>query len=478
MEVHVSLLGRTDLSGEIYRQLRRAILDGQLRPSDLLPPTRELARALSVSRTTVTIAYDRLQGEGLVDSHVGSGTFVSGHTSSARPQAKRNRTESALQPRPVWRTIPLSTAFARPAQFDFRTGLPDISMFPFETWRRLLVRQLRSGALGTGTYADPAGDHGLRRALARHIGISRGVQTSPEDIVITSGTQQAFDVIARVLLAPGDRVAVEDPGYVPPRLLFQSLGARVLGIPVDRQGLVVGELPNNCRLVYVTPSHQYPLGMSMSPARRLALLEWAQRHDAAIIEDDYDSEFRFGGRPLEPLQTLDTSGRVIYVGSFSKTLLPTLRLGFAVMPPSLRDAAHRAKYVTDWHTSGPAQAALASFIDEGGFARHLRKMSATYRARHELLTNGLARDFADQLEVIRSAAGLHVTATARTASVELLNNVARRASDAGVEVQQLAAFALNPPARPGLVLGYGAIATSHIEEGLRRLRRCFDEGSG
>jgi GntR family transcriptional regulator/MocR family aminotransferase len=213
--------------------------------------------------------------------------------------------------------------------------------------------------------------------------------------------------------------------------------------------------------------------MSMSPARRLALLEWAQRHDAAIIEDDYDSEFRFGGRPLEPLQTLDTSGRVIYVGSFSKTMLPTLRLGFAVMPPSLRDAAQRAKYVTDWHTSVPAQAALASFIDEGGFARHLRRMNATYRARHEMLTTILARDFADHLEVIPSAAGLHVTALARTATSEQLSDVAGRAADAGVEVQQLSSFALSRPAPAGLLLGYGAIPTSHIEEGLRRLRNCF-----
>jgi GntR family transcriptional regulator/MocR family aminotransferase len=313
----------------------------------------------------------------------------------------------------------------------------------------------------------------LRHAIARHVAVSRGVQASAEDIVITNGTQQAIDVVARVLLVPGDRVAVEDPGYVPPRLLFQSLGARVIGISVDRQGLVVDQLHNTCRLVHVTPSHQYPLGMSMAPARRLALLEWARRHDAAIIEDDYDTEFRFGGRPLEPLQTLDTSGRVIYVGSFSKTMLPTLRLGFAVLPPSLRDAAHRAKYVTDWHTSGPAQAALASFIDGGGFARHVRKMNATYRARHELLSTILARDFSDQLEVIPSAAGLHVTATARKVSAERLSEIVQCASAAGVEVQQLSAFAISGPAQAGLVLGYGAISTDNIEEGLRRLRSCF-----
>jgi GntR family transcriptional regulator/MocR family aminotransferase len=212
----------------------------------------------------------------------------------------------------------------------------------------------------------------------------------------------------------------------------------------------------------------------MALSRRFALLDWAKRHQTPIVEDDYDSEFRFGGRPIEPLQTLDTNGLVIYVGSFSKTLLPTLRLGFAIIPPSLRDAVHRAKYVTDWHTSLPAQAALARFISDGGFARHLRKTSATYRARRHLLTHVLARDFADQLEVIPSVAGLHVSALARHASAEQLDAIVRSATDAGVEVQQLSSFALEPPARPGLVLGYGAIPTERIEEGLRRLRTCFD----
>jgi GntR family transcriptional regulator/MocR family aminotransferase len=473
MEVHVSLVGRTDLSGEIYRQLRRAILDGRLRPGDPLPPTRELARRLSVSRTTVTVAYDRLWGEGFVTARVGAGTFVSEHAATARQTARRDRADGPLRPRPVWTSIPLSTAFARPAQFDFRTGLPDVSLFPFKTWRRLLMHQLRQAAMSSGSYAHPAGHRGLRAAIARHIGISRGVETSPEDIVITSGTQQALDLLARVLLAPGDRVAVEDPGYMPPRLLFTSLGARVTGIPVDRHGLVVEHLPGDTRLVYVTPSHQYPLGISMTLARRLALLEWAERHNAAVVEDDYDSEFRYGGRPIEPLQTLDTSGRVIYIGSFSKTLLPTLRLGFAVVPPSVRDAVHRAKYVADWHTSLPMQAALASFIEDGGFARHLRRLNATYRARHDLLIDVLMRDFADLLEVIPSAAGLHVAALARTASAEQVGGIVRRASEAGVAVQELALFAFERSAQPGLVLGYGAIPARCIEAGLGRLRSCF-----
>jgi GntR family transcriptional regulator/MocR family aminotransferase len=276
-----------------------------------------------------------------------------------------------------------------------------------------------------------------------------------------------------VLVAPGQTVAVEDPGYQPPRLLFRSHGLQVAGVPVDDEGLVVDALPPDARFVYVTPSHQYPLGMAMSLPRRIALLAWAERHDAAIIEDDYDSEFRFGGRPIEPLQMLDRSGRVIYVGSFSKTLLPTLRLGFIVTPPSLRDAMHRAKYVTDWHTAMAHQAVLARFIDSGDFARHLRKMRAIYEKRHDLVRLTLERDFSEHLEVIPAAAGLHLTALARNPHAGDLQAVQRRASDRGVEVHDLARIA-GAPASQGLMLGYGAIATDRIQEGLRLLRDSFE----
>jgi GntR family transcriptional regulator/MocR family aminotransferase len=300
---------------------------------------------------------------------------------------------------------------------------------------------------------------------------------SADDITVTNGTQQALDILTRVLLAPGDRVAVEDPGYPAPRRLFNARGLRVVGVPVDWEGLVVKALPRRVHAVYVTPSHQYPLGMSMTLRRRQELLAWAERSDAAIIEDDYDSEFRFGGRPLEPLRTLDTGGRVVYVGSFSKTLLPSLRLGFIVAPPSIRSAVHKAKCVSDWHTPTLSQMVLARFIDDGTFARHLRGVNAVYRDRHEMLTSLLARDFADQLELVPSTTGLHVAALARTASVEDIATVAARAADAGVAVQDLSSFAVGDTARAGVVLGYGAISTGQIEEGLRRLRRCFKQGS-
>ena len=474
MTFHVSLVGRTNLSREIYRQIRDAIIKGVLRGGERLPPTRVLARTLSVSRLTVTVAYELLTSEGFAASRVGAGTFVSEDASRSKADARRHDVEGLLRPRPIWESVPLPRALAAPAMFEFRTGIPDGSLFPHQLWRGLLLRAARAEATARATYGDPAGEPALREAIARSIGVSRGVTTSADDVTVTNGTQQALDILTRVLLEPGDRVAVEDPGYWPPRRIFETLGARIVAVPVDREGLIVNAIPRRVRAVYVTPSHQYPLGVSMSLARRRSLLAWAERNDAAIIEDDYDSEFRFGGRPLEPLHTLDIAGRVIYVGTFSKTLLPSLRLAFIVLPKSLRSAVHRAKFLSDWHSPTLLQAALARFIDDGLFARHLRRVNAVYRERHERVTTTLTRDFADYLELYPSTTGLHVAARARHASVATVAEVARRAAADGVAVQLLSSFAVAERRQAGLVLGYGGIATNDIEEGLRRLRRSFD----
>ncbi|MCV0395756.1 MAG: PLP-dependent aminotransferase family protein [Rhizobiaceae bacterium] len=471
---HVSLVGRRDLSGEIYRQIRKAILGGRLRPEDRLPPSRELARTLAVSRATVTVAYERLAGEGFVVCQQGAGTFVSEWAARAGHGRARRRSEGTIQARPVWQSIPLPTAFDRPARFDFRTGLPDATLFPHRKWRPLVTRVLRSNERASIiTYEHPAGHRDLRAAIARHIGHSRGIEASMDDIIVTNGTQQALDILARVLLEPGDRIAVEDPCYEAPRRLFESLGIRVVGVPVDRDGLVVDALPRGVRAVYVTPSHQYPLGVTMTLARRQALLAWADRNDAVVIEDDYDGEFRFEGRPLEPLQTLDATGRVIYVGSFSKTMLPTLRLGFLVAPSSLRMAVQKAKYVSDWHTSTLEQAALAAFISDGGFARHVRRVGRIYRERREMIADVIRRDFADHLELVPSSLGLHLTAVSRKATVDQITEIRDRAADVGVAIHRLAFFAVGETAQTGIVLGYGAIPTADISEGLRLLRACF-----
>jgi GntR family transcriptional regulator/MocR family aminotransferase len=265
---------------------------------------------------TVTVAYERLLAEGLVTARVGAGTFVSDRVPRAAT-LHDTPTVGAIRGRATWDSVPLPSAFARPARYDFRTGLPDASLFPHRAWRRLVSQSMRAAEAAAGIYQQPAGLSELRGAIARHVAISRGVAARPGNVTITNGTQQALDILARVLLAPGDAIAVEDPGYEPPRRLFASLGLRVIGVRVDADGLVVSALPSGIRAAYVTPSHQYPLGMAMTPRRRAALLEWAERNGAAIIEDDYDSEFRFGGRPLQALQTLDEHGRVIYVGTFS-----------------------------------------------------------------------------------------------------------------------------------------------------------------
>jgi GntR family transcriptional regulator/MocR family aminotransferase len=478
MDFHISLVGRKDLSGEIYRQLLRAILDQRLRPGDRLPSSRELARALVVARATVTAAYERLSGEGFVEVRQGAGTFVSELAAQAGRDTPTQRSSGVLQPRPIWESIVLPTVFDKPPRFDFRTGLCDASLFPDREWRQAVTRALRSSTTTGGAYEHPAGHRDLRTAIVRHIGISRSIKASADDVIITNGTQQAFDLLARVLLAPGDGIAVESPGYAPPKQLFKTLGIRMVGVPVDREGLVVDALPCDVRAAYVTPSHQYPLSVTLTLARREALLAWAEQNNAAIIEDDYDSEFRFGERPLEPLQTLDTKGRVVYVGSFSKTMLPALRLGFLVTPPSLRAALHKAKYVSDFHSSILAQAALARFIDDGVFARHVRRATAIYRQRHEMIADVISRDFTDHLELIPSTTGLHVSALVRTMSAHQIAAVTRRAAERGVAVQLLSSQVLSPLAvspLPGIMLGYGAIATSHIEEGLSLLRTCFDE---
>jgi GntR family transcriptional regulator / MocR family aminotransferase len=396
-------------------------------------------------------------------------------TPSRPPPTGPGRPAGRCGPGPGGTTCPLPTAFARAAEFDFRPGLPDAQLFPYRTWRQLLARQLRPAAVGNGAYGDPAGHPGLRQAIARHLGVARAVLAGPEDVVVTNGTQQAVDLVARVLLDPGDRVAVEAPGYWPPRRLLASLGMDVAGVPVDAEGLVVEAIPAGTRMVLVTPSHQFPLGMVMSLPRRLALLAWAERNHAAIVEDDYDSEFRYGDRPIEPLQTLDRGGRVVYVGSFSKTMLATLRLGFVVAPQPLAGALAAAKFVTDWHTALPLQAALAGFLDQGWFARHVRRMRGVYADRHRRIVEVLGDRFADHLKMIPASAGLHVAATAPAMSEEELAAVLAGASAAGVELLPLSRFDFGRPSQPGMALGYGAIPTERIDEGLRRLRAAFDQ---
>ncbi|WP_431925459.1 PLP-dependent aminotransferase family protein [Amycolatopsis tucumanensis] len=468
MDIQIELGAGRGRRDAIYRQIREAILDGRLRDGDALPPTRELAQRLAVSRNTVSAAYDRLVAEGFLESRVGAGTFVgAGARRDGRPP---DRGPASLTPVPVWDDVPRPPdRFREQPSFDFRSGAPDVSLFPFDTWRRLVTQQLRRSRHDVLTYGDPRGHPALREAIARHIGVSRAVRVTADDVLVTNGSQQAVDLAARVLVEPGARVAVEDPGYPPPRQLFATLGARPVGVPVDDEGIVVDAIPGDCRLVYVTPSHQFPLGVSMSMARRVALIDWARRHDAAILEDDYDTEFRYTGRPLEPLRSLDSSGRVLYIGSFSKVLLPGLRLGFLVAPPGLRPALAKAKYLTDWHSASLTQAALAEFMDSGEFARHIRRTRREYAARREVVCRVVAREFPD-LRLIPSSAGLHVSAFSATP----VRPMVRAARQAGVRIYTLGDFTGVRDALDGLVFGFGAIPRDRIEPGLRELRAFAD----
>lgn len=481
LEVSINLpqRGSRDLLGALHRQLRAAILDGRLKPGLRLPPTRAFAAAFGVSRNTAVATYDLLLSEGYVATRPGAGTYVADvrPLPGAREGHARNP-DSAGHLSAFWRRAAAQALPAPqpPPRFDFRPGLPDNGLFPFDVWRRLSGRALRALARAPAAYAEPQGRPLLREAIAQHVSFARAVACHAEDIVVTAGAQQAFDLLARILVTPGRTVvALEDPGYPPLRTAFMAAGAVIAPVPVDGEGLVVGKLPANTKVICVTPSHQFPLGTAMSLQRRTALLDFARAHRAVVIEDDYDGEFRLVGRPLDALQTLDRTGSVFYVGTFSKSLFPALRLGFVVAPPWARAALVTAKQLSDWHGAVLAQDTLAAFIVEGHLARHIRKMRKVYGERRRVLLNQLSRDFDEHLQPITSAAGLHVAALS-TSSVPA-DAIVQRARRHDLGLYSLRSFYAGKASRHGLLFGYGAIDERGIREGLTRLRRVWDGSS-
>jgi GntR family transcriptional regulator/MocR family aminotransferase len=471
MDVHITLDPVGERTNGIYRQLAAAIIEGRLAAGEALPPSRSLAVTLGVSRTTVAVAYDRLGAEGFTVTRQGAGTFVAdGRVPGPGRRAPRGHGVTA---RPVWSGMNVGAIEHSRTAFDFAIGIPDPTLFPLVAWRRQVASELQPGSAVLDDYGHPAGLLRLRAAIARQIGVSRSVRAGADDVIVTSGAQQAFDLVARVLVAPGDLIAVEEPGYPPVRLLFESLRATVVGVRVDEHGIVVSELPSRAKLVYTTPSHQFPTGVRMSLGRRLELLAWAEASNAVIIEDDYDSEFHYGGGALDPLQSLDRSGRVLYVGTFSKTLVPALRVGFLVAPESLHPALIVAKRLSDWHTDIVTQGALARLLDEGAFASHVRRANRIYAGRRERIIDGVARELSRWLDVVPSVAGLHLFAQLRADLPLHVPVVTDAAAAAGVGIQSIARFARNDDSeqsRRGFVLGYGAIDEASIDHGLRRLR--------
>lgn len=470
MELHIRLQGRKGLADQLYQQLRAGIDSGHLAAGTQLPPTRLLAEQLGVSRKTVAEAYSRLTYDNLLSGVVGRGTFIT---------PRKPLQASDAQPIPLaaadtlqrWQqraTVLAGQAQEAPSRHDFVGGASSKAQFPFDQWRSCLQYALRRSQRHPQRHFPAQGLPELREAIAHHIAFARGVHCSAADVLVCNGAQQALDLIARVLIEPGCQVAMEDPGYPPARQLFLALGAHVQAVPVDDEGMCVEQIADGTRLIYVTPSHQFPLGMPMSERRRTALLARAAELGALIIEDDYDCEFRYQGPASDALQRLDRHGLVAYVGTFSKTLLPELRLGYAVLPPSVLRAACAAKHLTDWHSPPLQQWALARFISEGHLNKHIRRCHEVYSARRERILARLGSDLAPWLTAVPANAGFHLSALARPGiDVELLVTLARKVE---VGLYSLAPFFSEAPVRPGLLFGFGAIELLDIDPALDRVR--------
>ncbi len=470
MDIHVSLAGRGDLSARIYRQLLEAIVDGRLRSGERLPPSRELARQLAVSRNTVGVAYERLGAEGFLVGRVGAGTYVSTEPLT-RVRGRRAPGGRGVNPRRIWKQLPEPVPLpAETAPYDFSVGVPDLRLFPWETWRRLISHELRLTSVHSGDYGDPAGHAGLRAAVARHIGISRSVRAAPDDVLVTHGAQQALDLIGRVLIEPGMNVGVEEPGYRPARALFASLGAKVVSVPVDDEGLDAAAIPrigpSGVRDAITSLPDGY--GDVIDQTDRVARLG----RPATTLSSSRTTTTASSATPivpLDPLQSLDRGGRVIYVGSFSKTMLPLLRVGFLVAPSSLQAALRTAKQLSDWAGDVTTQAALARFLDEGMLARHIRRTIREYAVRRDEIIATIGRDLVGLLEVVPSAAGMHLCARAVPGATVAWSRVVERVRADGVVARSLAGFYAGTSIHNGLVLGFGAIPRDRVGEGMRRL---------
>ncbi len=458
---------------QVYDGVRQAILDRRVLPGSRLPPTRALAEDLGVSRTTVVLAYERLASEGYLEGRGSAGSFVAPvrltcHLPPPAPPAPRGD-------RPIARALPAGTdglARIRPAPTPFRLGEPAIDRFPMRLWARLYGRRARRGGGALLGYGSHGGYAPLRAAIAAYVRAARGVNASEHQVILTRGAQQAIDLLGRLLLVPGDAVWLEDPGYLSARALFQLAGARLIGVPVDAEGLDVaaGErLEPQARLAYVSPSHHFPLGRTMSLSRRLALLAWARRVDGWIVEDDFDSEFRYAPATIPSLQGLDSGQRVIYLGTFSKTVFPALRLGYLIVPEHLIEAFHRAQTLLDHLAPSLEQATLTEFLEEGHFTRHVRRMRTEYGLRQEALLEAMRQEVPEELEAERADTGMHLIGWLRARSLHD-RRVSQMAWSAGVEAAPLSPYTLITPQPPALLLGFAAIRPDQMAPALRVLR--------
>jgi GntR family transcriptional regulator/MocR family aminotransferase len=497
----IELDRRQGLSRQLYQALRLRVLDGRLASGTRLPASRDLAAALAISRNSVVRAYDQLYAEGFIEGRVGDGTYVAQLPEAALP-AKKLSTKvstgfSTGLPTSLstnWLDLPVDPSskvihndpLARVKNNHlpsppsgppraFRVGVPAFDLFPFEVWAKLNAAFWRKPDLPQLCYGDPAGDARLRGMVAAYLRSSRGMQCSAEQIVITSGAQQGISLCAQLLVEPGDGVAIENPGYRAAGHAFAVAGARLHGVAVDSEGIDCSELAGlaDCRLTYVTPSHQYPTGVVMSLARRLELLAWAERTQGWIVEDDYDGEYRYSGAPLAPLAALDRQGRVLYVGTFGKVAFPALRLGYLVLPPGLVQAFAQRRAVDVRHSEVSTQAVMAEFMAAGHFQRHIRRMRRAALSRRNTLLNGWPTDIPGVGPLPTVAAGLHLTVPVDSVARE--RELIDLASSVDVEINGLSSYWLPDSTTPmdqrsGLVLGFAAVPEQAIEAALQRLR--------
>ncbi|WP_449106566.1 MocR-like pyridoxine biosynthesis transcription factor PdxR [Pseudomonas mohnii] len=497
----IELDRRQGLSRQLYQALRLRVLDGRLASGTRLPASRDLAAALAISRNSVVRAYDQLYAEGFIEGRVGDGTYVAQLPQTAIPAKKLSTKVStglstglstALSTN--WLDLPVVSSskvihsdalerveknhLAMPPSGPpraFRVGVPAFDLFPFEVWAKLNAAFWRKPDLQQLCYGDPAGDARLRGLIAAYLRSSRGMQCTAEQIVITSGAQQGISLCAQLLVEPGDGVAIENPGYRAAGHAFAVAGARLHGVAVDSEGIDCRELArlNDCRLTYVTPSHQYPTGVVMSLARRLELLAWAERTQGWIIEDDYDGEYRYSGAPLAPLAALDRQGRVLYVGTFGKVAFPALRLGYLVLPAGLVQAFAQRRAVDVRHSEVSTQTVMAEFMASGHFQRHIRRMRRAALSRRNTLLGGWPLDMPGVGPLPTVAAGLHMTVPVDSVARE--RELIELAKGVDVEINGLSSYWLPDSSTPidqraGLVLGFAAVPEQSIEAALERLR--------
>jgi Transcriptional regulators containing a DNA-binding HTH domain and an aminotransferase domain (MocR family) and their eukaryotic orthologs len=463
------------LTSWLYGELRSAILEGRLAPGARLPASRDFASQYELSRGTVVSVLERLQAEGYVTSRVGFGTLVN------RVEAPRPARQAPTTPAYIRRVLStnrrpqpwIDHAFVEGIR-PFRIGVPAINEFPSDVWGRIAANRARHFGSWLKKEADRRGYWPLREAIAEYLRTSRGVRCTAEQIVLVSGIQQALDLLARLLLKKGDPIWMEDPGYFGARIAFDHVGARTIAVPVNDDGLHVAAGMKICpdaKGAYVTPAHQFPLGVTMSLERRMALLRWAARAGAFVIEDDYDSEYRFEGPPVPALQSLDNHSSVIFVGSFSKTLFPALRVGYVVLPAPLLDSFVGLRYRTDFRNSSFDQAVLCDFIAEGHLARHLRRMRTLYAERLESLVEGARQHLDGLVEISNVRAGLYTIGYLKNGMTS--QQAEKLAAAQGVEVIAVDRCTLRRPDPSALLLGFGGFDEAAIRRGLLRLAKAL-----